>query len=160
MTGRGEVRAVDDLPTARAPAAGAADPIPTMSPDNTGAAGPLADPVESRIINQIQEGMRVVDVNGEDLGKVDHIKMGDPDAATVERDVYGGPGDLIAAFVGEGEPDVPEPLRSRLLRHGYVKIDGKGWIDTDRYVTADAIGGVSGDTVTLTVNKDRLLTEM
>ncbi|MBW3633018.1 MAG: DUF2171 domain-containing protein [Chloroflexi bacterium] len=122
--------------------------------------GSMIDPVESQVINQIREGMRVVDVTGEELGKVEYVQMGDPDAVTVQDNSPGEPGDLIRGFLGVGEPDVPEPLRSRLLRFGYVKIDGPGWIDTDRYVTADLIQGISGDTVTLKVDKDRVMAEM
>jgi hypothetical protein len=140
--------------------ASAADPIPPMSTDNTDTRPELVgDSAASEIINQVQHGMRVLDVNGEEMGKVEDVKMGDPRAATVGPAVEADPG-LIEAFFGGGEPDVPEPLRSRLLRFGYVKIDGKGWIDTDRYVTADLIGSISGDTVSLTVDKDRVMSEM
>ncbi|HEU5430686.1 MAG TPA: hypothetical protein VFU81_03435 [Thermomicrobiales bacterium] len=118
-----------------------------------------ADPVVDRVLNQIHHGMRVVDANGETIGKVDYIKMGDPRAATVASNAPVDRG-LIGTFLGDVEPDVPEPLRDRLLRHGYMKVDGKGWIDTDRYVPADEIARVAGDTVTLTVDKDHLIDEM
>jgi hypothetical protein len=108
---------------------------------------------------QPDDSMRVVDATGETIGNVDYIKMGDPGAATVDSVAPSAPG-LLEAFPGGGEPDVPEPLRSRLLRQGYIKVDGKGWIDTDRYVPADEIGRVAGDIVRLTVDKDQLLTEM
>lgn len=148
-----------------------ADPMtrpPVVAPVTTGdrptaplaTTGAMTDPVESQIINQVREGMRVVDVTGEDLGTVELVQMGDPEAVTVQDDALHEPGDVIRDVFGVGEPDVPEPLRSRLLRSGYVKIDGPGWIDTDRYVTADVIGGITGETVTLTVAKDHLLTEM
>ena len=140
------------------------EPIPSMTNDNTDTTlettgSMMAVSAASQVINLVREGMRVVDVNGEELGKVDYAKMGDPGAATVGADAPGEPGFIEAVFVGEGEPDVPEPLRSRLLRLGFLKIDGKGWIDTDRYVTADLIGRVSGDNVTLTVAKDRVLSD-
>lgn len=62
-------------------------------------------------------------------------------------------------FVGQSEPDLPEALRDHLLRFGYIKIDGKGWIDEDRYGTGDLIARVGTDTVTLTVGKDRVLSD-
>jgi hypothetical protein len=138
-------------------------PIPDMGVDNTDiaveSAGSLVgDSAANEIINQVHHGMRVVDASGEEIGNVEDIKLGDPRAATVSPASQPDPG-LIAAFFGGVEPDVPEPLRSRLLRFGYVKVDGKGWIDTDRYITADKIASVTGDTVTLTVDKDRLLEE-
>ena len=141
--------------------------IESASPSDTGGidspiatTGSMADSLESQVINQIREGMRVVDVTGEELGKVEYVQMGDPEAVTVQDGAPGEPGDLIRGFLGVGEPDVPEPLRSRLLRFGYAKIDGPGWIDTDRYVTADLIQSISGDTVTLKVDKDRVIAEM
>lgn len=141
---------------------------PVVDPVTTGdrlaapaaSTGAMTDPVESQIINQVREGMRVVDVTGEELGTVEIVQMGDPEAVTVQGDSLHEPGEAIRDFFGVGEPDVPEPLRSRLLRSGYVKIDGKGWIDTDRYVTPEVIGGVAGDTVTLSVAKDHLMAEM
>ena len=140
----------------------AAAAIPSMSNDATAASTPTTDSMmtdwaANEIINLVREGMTVVDAAGEKLGSVDHVKMGDPGAATVGAD-RPAPG-LVDVFLGGGEPDVPEPFRSRLLRLGYVKIDGTGWIDTDRYVTADLIGGVSGDTVRLTVDKEWLLSD-
>jgi hypothetical protein len=62
-------------------------------------------------------------------------------------------------FGDEREPDVPGPLRAQLLRYGFVKVDGPGLTDTDRYVRSDRIASVSGDTVTLSVSKDRLAEE-
>ncbi len=53
-----------------------------------------------------------------------------------------------------------EPFFSHLLRLGFVKIDGRGWIETDYYVTPDMIQSVSDDTVTLNVPKDRVITEI
>jgi hypothetical protein len=113
-------------------------------------------------IEHVTEGMRVLDASGEELGKVEFMRMGDPGAVTVGADMPREGGiirDLGEAFGGEGEPDVPEPLRSRFLRTGFIKVDGKGWIDTDRYVSAEHIAGVSGDTVTLTLLKDQILAE-
>lgn len=133
--------------------------LPDMSTDNTDEATLGTSGTANQIINQIDPGMRVVDVNGEELGKIDHVKMGSPDAATVDRAGQDRPG-LIDAFLGQEEPDLPEPMRSRLLRIGYAKIDGKGWIDIDRYVTAGHIGRISGDTVTLTLDKDQVLREL
>jgi hypothetical protein len=152
VTKDGEVRPLEPRRDIRTPAAPAAATPTSTTVEST-------DSSASRIINQVQEGMRVIDANGEELGRVDHIRMGDPEAATVDTAQPGDEG-LLGAFFGDAEPDVPEPLRSRLLRSGYVKIDGKGWLGTDRYVTPDAIGNVAGETVTLTIGKDHLLTEM
>jgi hypothetical protein len=115
--------------------------------------GPLA---------QVREGMRVVDAADQDVGRVDIVAFGDAEATTAQGDER--PHDLIHAAAeafapGEREPDVPEPLRSRLVRGGYIKIDGPGVLDTDRYVPADQVGGVSNDRVYLRVRKEQLAKE-
>jgi hypothetical protein len=109
--------------------------------------------------------MHVVDANGREVGRVEYVQMGDPEAVTTEG--QGEPYRRWPVVLGDAladefdEPDVPEPLRSQLLRYGFVKIDGPGpeWFDTDLYVRADAIAEVSGDTVKLTVPKERLIKE-
>lgn len=115
-------------------------------------------------IELVREGMTVVDSAGDDVGKVEGLKMGDPGAVTEagnELQDTGFLGDVARAFVGdEREPDVPAPARARLLRSGYVKVDGAGFLfETDRYVPADMIASVDGDTVHLRVPKDRLIKE-
>ena len=114
------------------------------------------EPESNRVLNQIHEGMRVVDANGEEIGKVADLQMGDPDAVTVSDEPQPG---FFAPIFGGDEPDVAEPMRSQLLRVGYVKVDGKGLIHTDRYLTAAVIGRVTGETVHLTVAKDSLIRE-
>jgi hypothetical protein len=72
----------------------------------------------------VREGMLVVDVDGREVGEVSYAQMGDPEAVTT----CGNP-PAVTSLAGSvsvdgAEPDVPEPLRSRLLRHGFVKVDG------------------------------------
>ncbi len=114
-----------------------------------------------RSMEHIQEGMTVVDLAGEKVGKVEYVQFGDPQAVTTEGNEPGRPAGLIgeaamAVFGDEREPDVEEPLRSQLLRYGFIKVDGPGLTDKDRYVRADLIGNVSDDIVTLKVSKDQL----
>jgi len=120
--------------------------------------------VHAAPIELVREGMTVVDRAGEKVGKVEGLKMGDPGAATEagnEVQDEGFLGDLAEAFAGdEREPDVPGPARARLLRTGYIKIDSPGFLfDTDRYVPADQIDSVAGDTVRLSALKDSLVKE-
>jgi hypothetical protein len=116
--------------------------------------GPLA---------QVREGMRVVDAAGEEIGKVDGVKMGDPESPSLEgqvaEDSIGLLGNIKEAFGFGGEPNLPPTLAARLLRTGFIHVDGKGWIDTDRYVSAESVGSVEGETVRLTVTKDQLAEE-
>ena len=115
------------------------------------------------LIERIGEGMAVIDLNGDSLGKVEYVQMGDPQAATTEGNDLPEPGligSVAIAFAGdEREPDVSEPLRSQLLRIGFIKVDGGGLLAEDRYVRSDQIAGVNGDTVTLSISKHRLAKE-
>jgi hypothetical protein len=105
--------------------------------------------------------MHVVDAAGEDVGRVEMVQIGDPESATTAgNEARRGPFDAVAkAIGGEGEPDVPEPLRSRLVRSGYLKVDGPGLLSADRYVQADYVRDVADDRVRLSVRKEELARE-
>ncbi len=116
------------------------------------------------ILNQIREGMDVLDPGGSRIGTVEYVHFGDEDPSTPEaesptvspavrqdRTIM----DVIAdAFRAD---DVPEVLRDRLLRNGFVRLDASGLFAADRYVLPDQIAAVSGDQVTLTVGRDELI---
>ena len=114
---------------------------------------------EREPIGRVREGMKVYDAAGDEIGKVDFVKMGDPGAATVSEATTTERNDLVE-FVADafrGPSDIPESLRDRLIRNGFIHVDGKGWIDKDRYVEASAIATVAGDEVRLSVTKEQLL---
>ena len=84
-------------------------------------------------IEKVFEGMRVVDANGKEIGKVEFVKMGDPDAVTTK---------------GEDEalrPNVLQPFADRLLRIGYIKVDRRGLFARDVYAAATEIDRVEDD---------------
>jgi len=113
-------------------------------------------------IEQVREGMKVIDSTGEELGKVELVKMGDPAAATIGADAPRDGGFLqgvAEAFGFEQEPDVPQGLRDRLMRIGFIKVDGAGITASARYIMADKVAGVSGDAVRLKVSKDQMIQE-
>ena len=111
----------------------------------------------NELMSRIREGMRVVDAAGEDVGSVEYVEMGDPEAATTAGQEARSTGlvDVAADAIvpGEGEPEVPEPLRTRLLRTGFIKIDGPGLLERDRYVSSERIRDVSEERVQLSVRK-------
>jgi hypothetical protein len=98
-------------------------------------------------ITQVREGMPVVDASGEHIGKVDFVKLGDPEAVTAEGEAT------------SSEPHVVGELRERLLRLGFIKIDRKGLLRADAYAAADEIDRVQDGTVHLLVPDKALLTE-
>lgn len=118
--------------------------------------------MDGDLVAMVREGMQVEDARGHRLGTVERVKMGDPEAATA-RGATGPVGHnivtdvLVAVF---GDVDVPEPKRSQLLRYGFIRVDGSGLTDADRFVRADKIKQVRNDTVTLAVSKEQLLEEL
>jgi hypothetical protein len=129
-------------------------------------AGSLSEPVPELQIDEmpiarVREGMAVVDADGEKVGDVSLVHLGDPEAITLagqegaEEDR--GFLDAIASFFGGGdEPKAPEAIRRRLIREGFIKINGgplrHGW-----YAMSDQVAAVAGDTVRLNVDKDDLV---
>lgn len=111
-------------------------------------------------IGEVREGMRVVDSAERNVGTVELVKMGDAEAATAQ----GQPGqrglvDAIKEAFGAGEPQVPDQWAARLMRIGFVKVDGKGLLDRDLYVPADQVAAVIGDVVHLSVTGEDLMRE-
>jgi hypothetical protein len=116
--------------------------------------------MNSATIARVHEDMRVVDATGEEIGKVAYVKMGDPEAVTTQGNEPRVTGlterfaDVVAP--GDGEPDVPDPLRTNLLRTGFIKIKGHGLFAKDRYVAIQRVRDVVDDEVRLDVAKDSL----
>jgi hypothetical protein len=66
-------------------------------------------------ITQVRDGMRVLDAAGTEIGSVEYIQMGDPDAVTTTGNDQSAT-DLMSQIAetvtfDESEPDVPHPLR-------------------------------------------------
>ena len=79
---------------------------------------------KTQLIERVQEGMRVIDANGDDIGYVQHLKMGDPEAVTTAGNEPTVSAGYVPLSDDADEPQVPEPIRSDLLRVGYIKVDG------------------------------------
>jgi heat induced stress protein YflT len=115
--------------------------IETRRQDTYRGPGPRIGP-----IHLVREGMQVADAAGSKIGKVVLVKMGDPEAVTVEHDP-------------DAEPYLPDELAERLLRTGFIKIDRKGLLKPDVYAGADEIDDVDRDLVRLSVPVERLAPE-
>lgn len=128
-------------------------------------------------IEHVREDMTVIDVNGDNIGKVAAIKMGDPEAATVsaaeqephdtlvDQPLVAAPltntatGVLAAPIAPVAARDGEETIDVNLLRIGYIRVDAKGWFNRDLLVPADAITSVTADTVTISLAKNELSKE-
>ncbi len=100
------------------------------------------------ILEEVREGMRVVDANGAEVGHVKQLRMGDPGAASTEGQTTAGGWGPLDAFLG-AEPRVPEEQAERYVRLGYIKVEGKGIVIRDFYAGADQIRDVANRTVQL-----------
>lgn len=115
----------------------------------------------------VQLGMPVFDTDGVLLGSVEDLSMGDAGAVTTASTAAGDTrprGGMLrgiaAALVGElSEPLVPEPVRRRLLRTGYIKLATPGVLHHGRYIRADRVARVIDGRVELSVPEARLRVE-
>jgi hypothetical protein len=119
------------------------------------------------LLTQIYEGMAVYDRTSHKIGTVECVYRG---AVSEEASQRGGepatvssPGrgenSLIEDFAKATVPQdqLPETLRQRLLRQGFLRVDSTGLFAADRYVMPDQIESVSGDGVMLHATRDELL---
>jgi hypothetical protein len=127
-------------------------------------AGDLTTDVDHLPISRVREGMDVYDADGDKVGEIDMVQMGDPEAVTTEgQEAPGGAddsgliGDVARVFGARDEPLVPESLRARMIHDGFIRIDG-GFLGKTRYAISDQIAQVEGDGVRLSVSKDELAT--
>ncbi|MFG2061608.1 hypothetical protein ACGFIK_09295 [Micromonospora sp. NPDC048871] len=103
------------------------------------------------IVSRVTTGMRVVDVAGRDVGTVDLVQRGDPNAVTVQAPTAdpGGSLDELIESASTEEPDVPADLAARLLRTGYLKVSTDLVPTGAVYVLADQIASVTDREVLL-----------
>jgi hypothetical protein len=105
-------------------------------------------------LKQVRTGMDVFDATGQHVGTIKSVKMGDPEAVTAEGQTPGERHSLIKALANafSGSEAMPDERRERLLRLGYIEVDGKGF-GGDFYEAADAVERVSGNAVHLKADR-------
>jgi hypothetical protein len=112
----------------------------------------------------IYVGMKVYDNHHHEIGTIDDLKFpenaGEPGVETA--DIDGADRNrresIIGAIADAFAPDeLPETLRERLLREGYIRLDADGLFAADRYILPSQIASAAGDEVTLNVEKDQLI---
>jgi len=120
----------------------------------------LFSTVDAGPVAGVEIGMPVVDVDGTALGVVEYVDMSDPGAVTTDGNrlepIGGWLRDLAAVITGGAimEPLVPEPLRTRLVRTGFIKLAAPGLLHHHRYVRADRIARVRDGRVELAVRAE------
>ncbi|MBZ0293493.1 MAG: hypothetical protein K8L99_13075 [Anaerolineae bacterium] len=114
-------------------------------------------------LTRIKEGMTVLDVHGDKVGTVKFVKFGDedpnhPGPETVTADVDTTPDNIIeeVAAVFRDGTELPETIRKRLVRYGYVRID-TGLLSADRFAILDQVVSVTNDEVHLTADGEELV---
>ncbi|MEU4514363.1 hypothetical protein AB0G05_33100 [Nonomuraea wenchangensis] len=118
-------------------------------------------------ISQVHTGMKVVDRDGKEVGTVELVKMGDPQAATTDgqqpdgQQIGRGPGfvPVLSDVFSHAEPDLPPVLAARLLRTGFVKVDGRGLFARDLYVAPEQVARIEDNVVHLSTDGDSLAKE-
>jgi hypothetical protein len=114
-------------------------------------------------LSHVREGMKVLDRNGDHIGSVDWVKMTDedPNTVAVEQLTSDEPErrETLVDFLAEAfrTDDVPEQLREKLMRSGFLRVDADGLFASDRYVLPDQIAVVTDKGVILDVEKDALI---
>lgn len=103
------------------------------------------------VIEQVREGMHVVGPDGEKIGKVQDLKMGDPEAVTADGQTDPETGGLLGTLVDDFAETsrLPRHTAERLLRLGYVKIHRAGLLTGHEYVASDELDRVEDDTLWL-----------
>lgn len=109
-------------------------------------------------IGSVREGMDVFTVSGHRVGTIASVKMGDPDAVTADGQQSDHGGSIVGAIasVFDGSPNLPEERRERLLRLGYIEINGSG-PGNHMYESAEAVDRVTDEGVFL--NRTAALTQ-
>lgn len=118
----------------------------------------------ANLTNYVREDMDVFDVNGDKIGEVDFVRLSDEDPSTEypETVTAGSVDDQDSSFVEDiadvftDWPRLPEEMRERLLRSGFVRID-RGLLKSDVIAMPDQITSVTEDAVYLNAAEDKLL---
>lgn len=119
----------------------------------------------NNLLSKIQNGMKVYDQSQSEIGTVEYVQFGDEDPLkpTSRAVTPGQVGErnraewLMESVLDVFSPDnLPETLRQRLLLYGFVRLDGPGLFDADRYIFPNQIQSVDGQRVTLNVSKNEL----
>ena len=105
-------------------------------------------------IDQVREGMTVVDMTGERVGTVSAVSIGDPQAVTDQgQHVDESSSDMLNELRSIlGGDAIPDEQAHHLLRAGFVRVHRL--LHPDLFVTPAAPDRVEGDTLHLSIAAD------
>jgi hypothetical protein len=124
------------------------------------------DSQQDSVLMRVHEGMDVYNYDDERIGKVESIyfgSVGDQEAATgTGAATADNPAMRERGFLDDlanvfRDDDLPDELRERLLRKGFIRIDSSGLFSSDRYATPEQIAAVHEDRVILRTDKEGLI---
>lgn len=119
------------------------------------------------VLEHVEEGMNVYNRNGDKIGTVEDIQFGQedlsqpgPETSTVSDATYDYDRNSLVDMFAEAiapAPDVPDELKARMMRYGFIRIDA-GLLKSDRVAMTDQIDRVTEDGVHLkTADHDELV---
>jgi hypothetical protein len=118
----------------------------------------MRDPsmMTNRALELVEVGMMVVDASGREIGEVEYLELAQGDEVPDDSlpDVFRS--GVAGLNDRAGEPQLAEPVRTQFRRRGFMKVDGPGLTDTDRYVRGDWVASVGDRRVMLTLPWDAL----
>lgn len=104
-------------------------------------------------LSEVREGMDVFNADGKRIGTVKSVKMGDAQAVTPQGQTQEYGGGIVSFLANAFNPhDIDQERAERLLRLGYVEVDGTG-IGNNFYEAADAVERVEHNRVYLNVTR-------
>jgi hypothetical protein len=121
------------------------------------------------LLSKIQNGMKVYDLAQHEIGTVEYVQFGDEDplrpgvetASANPAQTQPNGSWLVEGLTDLFSPDdLPETLKDRLLRYGFVRVDAPGLFNADRYIFPNQIQSVDGNRVTLNVTRSELIQRM
>ena len=129
----------------------------------------MTEPIHKRttshdVLAQVREGMDVYDLDGNKVGSVAEVFMGDvADALATGAEPQAGSevnapgeGSLVNDVARVFTDNMPEVVRNRLRHNGFVRMDG-GLLGSDRFALREHVAAVDGKRVRLNVRSDELI---
>jgi hypothetical protein len=115
---------------------------------------------------QIQTGMKVYDRNKHEIGTIEYVQFTDedpdspgPETATSTLDKTSAePNGFINSIARaiDGGDNLPDELRQKLLRDGYIRID-TGILKSDVFALPEQVSSVSSERVYLEATREELI---